>query len=245
MLSYVGYRRERRAGLPSFALGGLAALSLCACERPPATPADLGPAQPLVEYVTRQQILTELPMRVRLPPRYGAEHVLVFVHLWGMPDWQAFELTRRGQTWEGAVSCRAVSTVTGDTEYYFLALDERGEPVVGSGSPEWPHVATVVRELLDGPQGLSSQAPPAQCHDPADCPPDFPGCPAYTTLRPTCRTDADCRPSVTGAGGRCEWDGYCDASEPNETRASEPEALAAAVRKAIKRARTAKADTKR
>ena len=39
--------------------------------------------------------------------------------------------------------CRHVSTVTGDTRYFFLALDEEDELVGGSGSPEWPHVATI------------------------------------------------------------------------------------------------------
>jgi hypothetical protein len=200
-------------------------------------PADPGPPQPIVEYVASQEILTPLPMRVRLPARYGVERILVFVHLWGTRGWSTFELARDGQTWEGAVSCRAVSTVTGDTKYYFLALDARGDPVVGSGSPEWPHVATIVRELPDGPQGLSDRAPPDRCHDPADCPPDFAGCPAYTAIRSGCHTDADC------PNGACAWDGYCDgAPEPSVGDATEAELLAAAVRNAIPRRRTAKAN---
>jgi hypothetical protein len=218
-------------------------LFVCACERPPVTPADPGPPAPMVEYVARQQILTELPMRVRLPAHYGAQRVVVFVHLWGMRDWTSFELARDGQTWEGAVSCRAVSTVTGDTRYFFLALDANGDPVVGSGSPEWPHVATIVRDLPGGPQGLADQGPPAQCHDPADCPPDFAGCPAYAAVRPRCSTNADC---AEERGGRCGWDGYCDgAPVPNLGDASESDLLAAAVRKAMRGARTAKADARR
>jgi hypothetical protein len=160
-----------------------------------------------------------------------------------MRDWNSFELVRDGQTWEGAVSCRAVSTVTGDTRYFFLALDAKGDPVVGSGSPEWPHVATIVRDLPGGPQGLADGAPPAQCHDPADCPPDFEGCPAYAAVRPTCRTDRDC---ADEGAGRCGWDGYRDgAPVPNLGDASESELLAAAVRKAMRGARTAKADARR
>jgi len=194
----------------------------------------------MVEYVTRQEILTDLPLRVRLPARYGADRVLVFAHLWGTRGWSTFELGRDGQTWEGAISCRAVSTVTGDTQYYFLALDAEGKPVVGSGSPDWPHVATIVRTLLGRPQGLPGRPPPATCHDPADCPSDFAGCPAYTAVRPSCSRDADCG----GLGsGRCAWDGYCEAPDPNAGDATESELLAAAVRKATHGARTANVTT--
>lgn len=214
-----------------------AALLTIACEPPPRPAADPGPPQPIVEYVTQQQILTELPLRVRLPARYGAERVLVFARLWGTKDWTPFELARVGQTWEGAISCRAVSTITGDTPYIFVALNGRGEEVVSSGSPEWPHVATIVRTLLGKPQGLAGRPPPMTCHDPADCPPDFAGCPAYASLRPSCASDADC-----GGAAYCAWDGYCELRDRSEApEESEEEQLADAVRKATRRARTAKA----
>jgi hypothetical protein len=162
----------------------------------------------VIEHVAKQEILTPLPLRVSLPASYGAEHVLVLVLTWGSDDWQVVELDRRGQTWSGEVSCRQVSTVTGDTRYFFLALDDEGEVVAGSGSPNWPHVATVVGELPGGAQGLDGQPAPRRCHDVADCPPDFPGCPAYAFLRPPCRTSDDC-----GGAGICEWDGYCSSTE--------------------------------
>ena len=171
-----------------------------------------------------------------LPAHYRAERVLVFFHTWGSRDWSTMELARAGQTWTGEVSCREVSTVTGDTRYFFLALDPDGEAVVGSGSPEWPHVATVVGSLPDGAQSLAGQAPPLRCHDPADCPPDFPGCPRYAVRRPSCFSDADCE-----GGGRCAWDGYCGADtqmsvDPNP-EADEEERLAAAVRAAKHKAK--------
>jgi hypothetical protein len=213
------------------------ALLAAGCARPPVMPVDPGPPVPVVEYVKRQEILTPLPLRVRLPAQYGAERVLVFVHLWGLRDWSVLELDRRGQTWAGEVSCRAVSTVTGDTRYFFLALDPRGQVVVGSGSPEWPHVATIVGELPEGPQTLAGNATPLRCHDPADCPPDFPGCPAYAVARPSCHSDGDCP-----TGGRCSWDHYCDASGPPvDDGQSEEERLAAAVRRATRRYQTASA----
>lgn len=207
---------------------------LASCAMPPAAPPDRGPPAPIVEYVTRQEILTPLPLRVQLPARYGAERVLVFVHLWGTHNWAELDLDRAGQTWAGEVSCRAVSTITGDTKYYFVALDAEGREVLTSGSPEWPHVATVVGNLPDGPQSLRGDPRPVRCHDPADCPPDFPGCPAYPIARPSCGADRDC-PS----GLHCAWDHYCEATVIfTLDGASEEESLAKAVRAATKKYKT-------
>jgi hypothetical protein len=204
--------------------------ALLASCRPPETYAVTSPepSQPVVEYVTTQEILTPLPLRVRLPARYGAERVLVFFQTWGSRSWDTLELGRAGQAWTGEVSCREVSTVTGDTRYYFLAVDAANQAVIGSGWPEWPHVATVVSKLAEGPQALTGMAPPNRCHDPADCPPDFLGCPAYAVRRPACREDADC-----SGGRRCDWDGYCsDAAQMAEADTDDAQ-LAAAVRAAL------------
>ena len=221
--------------------GGVLALaltlaSLVACGRPP--PTEPGPNAPIVEYVTRQETLTPLPLRVRLPARLGVERVMVFVHTWGSRHWSTVELGRAGQTWTGEVSCREVSTVTGDTKYFFLALDREDEPVIGSGSPEWPHVATIVGALPDGAQSLAGDEKPLRCHDPSDCPPDFPGCPAYTFRRAACQSNKDCKD-----GSLCAWDGYCGSptgidadADPN---VDEDELLARAIAKVTKRRRVA------
>src|SRR3954467_3542152 len=120
----------RRPTLP-LAPGAIAvALLAPSCAPLPArAPASPEPPQPVVEHLSRQEILTPLPLRVRLPARYGAERVLVFFHTWGSRDWGVVELGRTGQTWTGSVSCREVSTVTGDTKYFFLALDAAGRAV--------------------------------------------------------------------------------------------------------------------
>lgn len=181
----------------------LSALSVFACACAPSF-IEPGPAAPEVHYVLRQEILAPLPLRVRLPARDGAEHVVVLFRTWGSQGWRARELERVGQTWSSEVSCREVSTVTGDTKYFFVILDGAGEVVGGSGSADWPHVATIVGALPDGPQSLPGDAALLRCHDPADCPPDFPGCPAYAVQRRFCRQDRDCAEST-----RCAWDGYC------------------------------------
>ena len=195
-------------------------LSVFAMSCAPTVLVEPGPATPEVQYLTRQEILTPLPLRVRLPAAEGAEHVIVLFRTWGSRGWRNLELARVGQTWSGEVSCREVSTVTGDTKYFFVVLNGEGEPVGGSGSPDWPHVATIVGTLPDGPQSLPGDQATLRCHDPADCPPDFPGCPAYSMHRRSCRGDRDCGEG----GGRCAWDGYCG-SPSGEVNAStqEPE----------------------
>jgi hypothetical protein len=111
-----------------------------------------------------------------------------------------------------------VSTVTGDTKYFFLALDDHGDVVGGSGSSDWPHLATIVGKLPDGAQSIDGEAVPLRCHDVADCPPDFPGCPPYQVRRAECRSDFDCK-----KGDRCAWDGYCGSptSQPHHAVLSE------------------------
>lgn len=201
---------------------------------------DPGPPAPVVEYVETQEILTPLPLRVRLPAAMNAEHVVVLYKTWGSRGWSAHELGRDGQTWMGEVSCREVSTVTGDTRYYFVAFDEEGSLVAGSGSPDWPHVATIVGKLEGGAQSLSGDRAPLRCHDPSDCPPDFPGCPYYAMKRHACHSDHDC---AEAGQDRCSWDGYCVAppdadvivGTPPSMDASDEEQLEAALRIVKKR----------
>jgi hypothetical protein len=204
-------------------------LASCRPAETPATASAPEPSLPVVEYVTKQEILTPLPIRVWLPARYGAERVLVFFQTWGSRGWDVLELARAGQTWAGEVSCREVSTVTGNTRYYFLAVDAENRPVIGSGWPEWPRVS-VVSKLADGPQALSGMVTPKRCHDPADCPPDFPGCPAYAARRIACRENVDCHD-----GQRCEWDGYCSGARHVAEWEGDDPPLAAAVQAALHR----------
>ena len=212
----------------------LAMLMASCTATPDPVVADSGPSVPIVEHVQLQEILTPLPLRVRLPAHYGAAHVLVFVLMWGTHNWKVMELEREGQAWSGEVSCRDVSTITGDTRYFFLALDPKGQPVVSSGSSEWPHVATIVRNLPSGAQSLPGEIKPMRCHDPADCPPDFPGCPSMTIARPACTSHVQC------ATGTCQWDGYCAPMPPPDPiqtiqLGSDDERLAMAVRDVTRR----------
>jgi hypothetical protein len=161
-----------------------------------------------VEYVAEQHVLSPLPVRVRLPDRYRPVRVVAFYKMWGAEGWDRLELSREGEVWTGAVSCREVSTITGPTRFAFAALDARGLDVVKSDAQAWPEVETMVRYMPDGPEALPGESSEPPCPDPADCPPDFPGCPAGPIRRPACASDREC-----GQGAVCASDGYCERAD--------------------------------
>jgi hypothetical protein len=208
-------------------------LLVCACSLPVGAGATSAPrvAEASVEVVPEQAVLTALPLRVKLPDRVHPGRVLAFYRTWGSPSWESLELTRAGQAWTGSVSCREVSTVTGPTRFAFLALDAKGSDVSAGDPSFWPNVETHVRYLPEGPQTLDGLVAELPCHDPADCPPDVIGCPAYSFKRSSCSTDREC-----GPGGHCAWDGYCGeiSDFTGDTTGFDPtdeQLLAAAVRK--------------
>jgi hypothetical protein len=166
---------------------------------------DPGPPTPIVDRVDEQEILTPVPVRLRLPGWIGAERVFVHYRSFGSQQWSALELSRLGQTWAGQVPCLEVSTITGDLQYYLSAYDEEDRMVVSTGSRSVPHVVSVRYRLEGGPRGLTGDRRPMRCPDPADCPPDFPGCPATLLARAPCDHDEDCPDDEA-----CAWDGYCD-----------------------------------
>jgi hypothetical protein len=183
---------------------GLVTASGCLTARPARDP---GPAEPSVEVVPEQEILTPVPVRARLPARLGVDSVALRYRTRGTRDWSSTELFRAGQTWSGEVPCREVSTITGDLQYYLVARNSGGRLIATSGTASWPHVTSIRYRLPSGARGLPGELPEWRCPDPADCPPGFPGCPSQELLRPACSSNGDCD------RGYCAWDGYCATPE--------------------------------
>ena len=170
---------------------------------------DPGPPQPLVETVPYQEILTPVPVRIGLPAKIGIEQVVMLYRTFGSREWSSIALDRSGQYWHGAVDCLEVSTITGNLQFFLLGEDVSGRVVAANGSPAWPFVVPIVYRAPQGPAALTGEAPPLRCADPADCPPNFPGCEPYVPQRAACGSDEDC-----SDGDYCAWDGYCDAVVP-------------------------------
>lgn len=157
----------------------LLVLSLAACAPAAVAPAPVEtghPVQPVFENIEEQEILTAVPVRLRLPSWVRADRVLLHFRTFGTREWTTLELGGGGSTWAGTVPCLEVSTITGELEYYVTAFDD-DRLVLSTGTRSWPHTVTVRYRLESGPRGLGGAPRPLRCPDPADCPPDFPGCP--------------------------------------------------------------------
>lgn len=174
-----------------------------------APPIDPGPVSLVVQTVPYQEILTPVPVRMAVPARLDVDRVVLYYRGFGSPRWAASELSRDGANWEGMVDCLEVSTVTGELHFFLHGRDRQGRIVVASGSPERPYSVPIVEHAATGPATIEGAPPLWRCTDPADCPPDFPGCPYQPWRRPPCGNDGSC-----AEGWYCQWDGYCDPSEP-------------------------------
>lgn len=83
--------------------------------------------------------------------------------------------------WGIELPCLDLGT-TGKLSYYIDAYDASGAVVSSSGSREQPHEVAIVTDLAAEPPHLPGRAPPSQCSDASDCPPDFPGCESKDSL---------------------------------------------------------------
>ncbi len=146
------------------------------------TPAPGGggtPGQPsgdfIHEPVAEQQIRTAIPVYVE----YSGEEQLVKVIArykgFGMSDWKPVELKKMGDRgWGGVLPCGDVQQ--GTTQYYVQGFNADNDPVAVGGDRNNPYKVKVTREKVAEPPHLPNQAPPTQCADTGDCPPNFPGC---------------------------------------------------------------------
>jgi hypothetical protein len=147
----------------------------------PAAPAGGGdtgeqPAGDFVhEPVAEQQIRTAIPVYVE----YGGEEPVVRVVArykgFGMTEWKIVELKKTGEKgWGGVLPCADVQQ--GTTQYYLQGFNAANDPIATSGDRNNPFKVKVTREKVAEPPHLPGQAPPSQCADTGDCPPNFPGC---------------------------------------------------------------------
>ncbi len=149
-----------------------------------------------------QGILTPVPVDVELPEAIlaRARRVLVHYRVWGDPDWTTIELGRSGRRHRGEIPCLEVSTITGDVRFYLRIHDAEGRVIAASGSRASPYRVSIVHDTHSD----EATRRPARCPDPADCPPNLPGC-GSERLEVPCSTDGDCE-----GGATCGFFGICE-----------------------------------
>ncbi len=173
---------------------------------------DLGPDVldvPIKEYEAEQGILTPIPVSVELPPELAAARVLLHYRIFGSDRWVSLELTRRGDTWSGAIPCLEVSTITGDVLYYVRVHDAEGAVVAYSGTRGAPYRVRIVHDTAFTEQTLRRE----RCPDPSDCPAGLQGCPSEVVEAIPCKSDRDCEGGMT-----CGWNHTCEHDERQHTR---------------------------
>ena len=163
------------------------------------------------ERIAEQGILTPIPISLELPERIAAARVLVHYKAFGSKEWTTLALERRGKSWEGAIPCLEVSTITGVLRYYLRVYDQRGAVIATSGSRDRPYQVVIKNQSAS----LPSPGAPRKCPDPADCPRGLPGCGSERVQYVPCHEDSDCEGGLT-----CGFDGFCEAGDRPRSRLS-------------------------
>jgi hypothetical protein len=144
---------------------------------PAAAPASAGTMSHVAP--SEQTVNTPLPLYVEASPSFKA--VDVHYKPYGETDWKKIAFKPMKGGWGIEIPCLDLGT-TGKLSYYIDGYDASGEVVASSGSREQPHEVAIVTDLAAEAPHLPGRAPPSQCTDASDCPPDFPGCESKDSL---------------------------------------------------------------
>jgi hypothetical protein len=145
---------------------------------PAAPPPPAPPGKGLVHTPPAEQaVLTPVPIYVELAAGVEAPARVELSYKAPGAQWKKLSMKRVREGWGELLPCLDVGGSTGKLSYWVRAVRDDGTVVASAGSAEAPWVVTIVRQLAGDPPHLPGSPPPAQCADPADCPPGLPGCP--------------------------------------------------------------------
>ena len=154
--------------------------------------------------VPEQQVRTAIPVYVEYDGEEQLVRVLARYKGFGMSEWKPAELKKMGEKgWGGLLPCADVQQ--GTTQYYIQGFDANNDPVATGGDRQNPYKVPVKTEPVAEPPHLPNAAPPTQCQDTGDCPPNFPGC---KKPQPGASTKVE-EPAGKDGGEFCEEDSEC------------------------------------
>jgi len=169
--------------------------------------------------ITRQALLTPIPIYVELPEGVTAAKVYVRYKAPGQTEWKTARMTKHGNGFGTEIPCMDVGDALGELKYFVQAADASGGIVASSGRAAEPYTVSIVHEVEGEPPHLPDRRPPTACSAAAnDCPPAFPGCHSTTksTESEACVSDDECSGGQTCVDGECGGSGGEAPSEPAE-----------------------------
>lgn len=162
----------------------------------------------------QQQIRTPIPIYLEWNGETQLVKIVARYKGFGMAEWKNIELSKMGaKGWGGLIPCADVQQ--GVTQYFLTGFDANNDPVATGGDRNHPYKVQVTNEKPADPPHLPDAAPPNQCQDTGDCPPNFPGCK---------KGKAGAEPVASeGASGKeggefCEEDNECRSQRCNSNK---------------------------
>jgi hypothetical protein len=159
---------------------------------------------------TEQTVRTPLPIYVEYGGSEAITKVVVKYKAFGMTEFKTFELKKLGDGYGANIPC--IDIQEGSIQYYIQGFTANNDPVATSGDRNNPYTVTISKAISGDAPHLPGQAPPNQCPDTGDCPPNFPGCKKGAA-------EAD---SLKGEGADCVEDGECKSGSCKNEKCTAP-----------------------
>ncbi|MFO0743103.1 MAG: hypothetical protein U0270_44935 [Labilithrix sp.] len=166
----------------------------------------------------QQQIRTAIPVYTEYNGDQQLARVVARYKSFGMADWKNADLKKMGEKgWGGLIPCADVQQ--GVVQYFLTGFDSNNDPVANGGDRNNSYKVQVTQDRPDDPPHLPQQAPPVQCQDTGDCPPDFPGCKkAGGKIKDDSQKS---EPTGKEGGEVCEEDAECKSNECKSSKCTD------------------------
>ncbi len=153
-----------------------------------------------------QLVNTPMPLYVEYDGDDEVGRVLAKYKGFGMTEWKSVELKPMGEGYAATIPCKDV--LEGPLVYFVTGFDKDNTPVANAGDKQKPFIVRVRKEVpvADRAHFPGAEAP-AQCAEPTDCPPNFPGCKTATAaaddlgeIGDECDAGDECKSGVCAKG---------------------------------------------
>lgn len=153
-----------------------------------------------------QLVNTPMPLYIEYDGDDEVGRVLAKYKGFGMTEWKSLDLKAMGEGFAATIPCKDV--LEGPLQYFITGFDKENTPVGSAGDKQKPFIVRVRKEVpIADRVHFPGAEPPAQCKEPTDCPPNFPGCKGAVSadadlgeIGDECDAGDECRSNVCAKG---------------------------------------------